>query len=148
MTSFNGVMNVLVHVPHTTAELQNCESEYSMAGFPGCINSSTDATHIPLDKITVSSSWQAHSGYKAGSKTTTRTYNLTVNHCRQIIHTTSGHPGRRNEKTLIRFDTFMVNLHDGALDDMTDFTLKRRNEGSTAAAVTTGDGNETIESRM
>jgi hypothetical protein len=35
-----------VRMPQTTADLRNCESEYAVAGFPGCIGS-TDATHIP-----------------------------------------------------------------------------------------------------
>ncbi|KAI2503815.1 Plant transposon protein [Fragilaria crotonensis] len=110
--------------PPNTADLRNCESEYAVAGFPGCIGS-TDATHIPLDKVTASFR-QAHLGYKMGSDATTRTYNLTVNHRRQILHTTTGHPGRWNDKTLVRFDSFMADLRDGAFDDMVDFTLKRR----------------------
>ena len=55
-----------------------------MAGFPGCIGS-TDETHIPLvDNKVTASSRQAHIGYKLGSDATTRTYNLTINHRRQI----------------------------------------------------------------
>jgi DDE superfamily endonuclease len=112
-----------VHMPHTTSDLQNCESEYAMAGFPGCIGS-TDATHIPLDKVTAAFR-QTHIGYKMGSETTSRTYNLTVNHRRQILHTTTGHPGRWNDKTLIRFDTFMSDLRDGVFDERVNFELKR-----------------------
>jgi hypothetical protein len=55
-----------------------------------------------------------------------RTYNLTCNHRRQILHTTSGHPGRWNDKTLIRFDTFISELRDGGLDDKMDFELRTR----------------------
>jgi len=93
-------------VPQTVEELQDCENEYDIAGFPGCIGS-TDATHIPLEKVCVSLR-QAHLGFK--SKSTMRTYNLTCNHRRKILHTTSGHPGRWNDKTLVRFDSFMSNL--------------------------------------
>jgi DDE superfamily endonuclease len=127
-----------VKMPQTIDDLRNCESEYSVAGFPGCVGS-TDATHIPLDKVTASFR-QAHLGYKQGSDVTTRTYNLTVNHRRQILHTTTGHPGRWNDKTLIRFDSFMSDLRDGAFDDMIDFTLKRGKKDDTAAANT--DENE------
>jgi hypothetical protein len=38
-----------VSTPRTVEELRECEREYSIAGFPGCIGS-TDATHIPLEK--------------------------------------------------------------------------------------------------
>ncbi len=114
-----------VCMPQSTAALQNCVCKYAVAGFPGCIGS-TDATHISLDKVTASSR-QAHLGYKIGSDTTTRTYNLTVNHCRQILHTTTGHPGRWNDKTLDRFDSFMADLRDIAFDEMMELTLKRKN---------------------
>jgi hypothetical protein len=39
-----------VSAPQTAHELQECEHEYRIAGFPGCIGS-TDATHIPLEKL-------------------------------------------------------------------------------------------------
>ena len=71
-----------------------------------------------------------------GSDTTTRTYNLTFNHRRQILHTTTGHPGRWNDKALIRFDSFMVDLRDGAFDKMVDFTLKRERKGDTGTVTT------------
>jgi hypothetical protein len=109
-----------VSVPQTVEELQDCENEYSIAGFPGCIGS-TNATHIPLEKVCVSLR-QAHLGFK--SKSTMRTYNLTCNHRRKILHTTSGHPGRWNHKTLVRFDTFMSNLRDGTFNDKMEFELK------------------------
>jgi hypothetical protein len=62
-----------VSVPQTVEELQDCGNEYNIAGFLGCIGS-TDAAHIPLEKVCVSLR-QAHLGFK--SKSTIRTYNLT-----------------------------------------------------------------------
>jgi hypothetical protein len=44
---------------------------------------------------------------------TTRTYNLTVNHCRKILDSTTEHPGLWKYKTLDRFDGFMQQLRDG-----------------------------------
>ena len=68
---------------------------------------------------------QAHLGAK--SKAMMRTYNLTCNHRRKILHTTEGHhPARWNDKTLIRFDSFMSELCDGALNDKMDFKLRTR----------------------
>ncbi|KAI2490256.1 Plant transposon protein [Fragilaria crotonensis] len=59
-----------VSAPHMVEELRDCEQEYNIAGFPpGCIGS-TDATHIPLEKVCVSLR-QAHLGFK--SKSTMRT---------------------------------------------------------------------------
>jgi hypothetical protein len=112
-----------VYMPQMVEELKDCENENNIAGFPGCIGS-TDATHIPLEKVCVSLR-QAHLGFK--SKRTMRTYYyLTCNHRRKILHTTSGHPGRWIDKTLVRFDLFMSNLCDGAFDDKMEIELKTR----------------------
>lgn len=111
-----------VSAPNTVEELKDCEREYSIAGFPGCIGS-TDATHIPLEKV-FTSMRQSHLGHKG--KATMRTYNLTCNHRRKILHTTQGHPARWNDKTLVRFDTFMLELRDGALNEQFDFELTTR----------------------
>ena len=52
---------------------------------------------------------------------TTRTYNLTVNHKREILHTTTGHPGRW--KTLARFDHFLDELRNGGFNEQILFEL-------------------------
>ena len=109
-----------VQLPKTLQDLRACEKEYSDAGFPGCVGS-TDATHIPLEKVSFGLR-QAHLGYKMSS--TSRTYNLTVNHRRQILHSTTGHPGRWNDKTLVRFDSFMAELRNGALNETMSFELR------------------------
>ena len=49
---------------------------------------------------------------------TTQTYNLTVNHKRQILHT-----GRWNNKTLARFDHFLDELQKGGFDEKVTFDL-------------------------
>ena len=108
-----------VKMPHFLQELQECEKAYRIAGFPGCIGS-TDATHIPLEKVSFTIR-QGHLGYKMSA--TTRTYNLTVNHKRQILHSTTGHPGRWNDKTVVRHDDFMDQLRRGSFDDMMRFVL-------------------------
>jgi hypothetical protein len=86
-----------------------------MAGFPGAVGS-TDATHVILERVS-NCNRQAHLGFK--SSHTARAYNITVNHRRQILSTTSGHPARWNDKTLQLFDPFMEQIHEGMiLDDL------------------------------
>jgi hypothetical protein len=98
-----------------------------MAGFPGAIGS-TDATHIMLERVLYCLR-QTHIGLKMSH--TARTYNITVNHRRRILATTSGHPARWNDKTLALFDNFMTDLKDGIIMDDILFDLYK----STAAAV-------------
>jgi hypothetical protein len=98
--------------------------EYSDAGFPGAVGS-TDATHVILERIP-NKHRQSHLGFK--STHTARAYNITVNHRRQILATTTGHPARWNDKTLAIFDPFMQGLHEGKILDDLEFDLYEYND--------------------
>jgi hypothetical protein len=94
----------------STAEEASVHShEYAQAGLPGCVGSS-DATHIVLEKVEYRLR-QSHLGFK--SSHTARSYNITVNHRRQILASTTGHPARWNDKTVVLFDDFIVALNEG-----------------------------------
>ena len=99
-----------VRIPSTLQVLKECELEYQKAGFPGCIGS-TDATHINMGKSNFGIC-QKHLGFKSKG-TTARTFNSTVNHRRRIIHSKTGHPGKWNDKTLVKFDGLMDQLRRG-----------------------------------
>jgi hypothetical protein len=116
-----------IRPPTTCDEARHHTSEYSMAGFPGAIGS-TDATHIMLERVQYRLR-QTHIGFKMSH--TARTYNITVNHRRQILATTAGHPARWNDKTLALFDTFMTDLKDGHIMNDMFFNLYEENGGNT-----------------
>ncbi len=61
---------------------------------------------------------------------TTRTYNLTVNHKRRILNSTTGHPGRSNDKTLVRFDGCVSQLQSGEFNNKLTFELKTKQGSS------------------
>ena len=42
-------------------------------------------------------------------------FNVTVTHSHEVLHTTSGQPSTRNDKTLAHLDTFMQQLRNGSL---------------------------------
>jgi hypothetical protein len=105
--------------PTLYGEARTHIKEYEMAGFPGAVGS-TDATHVLLERVS-NRNRQAHLGFK--SSHTARAYNITVNHRRQILSTTSGHPARWNDKTLQLFDPFMEQLHQGKILDDHVFQL-------------------------
>jgi hypothetical protein len=108
-----------VITPRTNDEAKHHEKEMAMAGFNGAVGSS-DATHVGMEKC---SAWlsQAHSGPKL--KLPSRTYNMTVNHRRRILSSTSGHPARWNDKTLQLYDEFMKGLYNGDILDEFEFCL-------------------------
>jgi hypothetical protein len=85
-----------VVMPNNKEEAKKHMGEMSQAGFHGSVGSS-DATHVGMEKC---SHWlaQAHSGPKLNMPS--RTYNITTNHRRRILGTTTGHPARWNDKTL------------------------------------------------
>ena len=89
--------------PTTAAEFNDIMSEFQEAGMPGCMGS-CDATHIVLEKCSARLKNQ-HSGGKLAH--TARAYQITVSHRRQILATTQGFPGRWNDKTIVRFDTYV-----------------------------------------
>ena len=116
--------NKYVITPTTSEEAKTHTTEMTMAGFPGCIGS-TDATHVAMETCAYRLR-QMHLGFKLPYPC--RAYNLTANHRRYIMHTTSGHPSRWNDKTLQQFDTLMVQLQSGELLGDLTFELYDRND--------------------
>jgi len=51
--------------------------------------------------------------FGAKSSYTTRTFNLTCNHCRRILHSTTGGPGHWNDQTMVRLDQFISGIRNG-----------------------------------
>ena len=115
-----------VKYPKTSAELDNNSNEFEIAGMHGAIGS-MDACHVIIEKCTHRLK-QNHLGGK--SKQTARSYNLTCNHRRQILHTTSGHPARWNDKTVVLYDELARGLRNGSiLEDNTFELLQKENDG-------------------
>ena len=56
-----------------------------------------------------------HKGHK--SKSASRTYNITVDHRRQILATTSGHSGSFNDKTTVLHYEFVTDMKSRAILD-------------------------------
>jgi hypothetical protein len=128
-----------IRPPQNCSEARQHTSEYTMAGFPGAIGS-TDATHIMLERVQYRLR-QTHIGFKMSH--TARTYNITVNHRRQILATTTGHPARWNDKTLALFDNFMTDLKDGIIMNDMHFDLYE----NTTASVGPGDATAAVTTR-
>ena len=102
-----------------TEDATHHTAEYKLAGFPGAIGS-TDATHIQIERLPARFQ-NSHMGFKMSH--TARTYNVTVNHRRQILSSTPGHPARWNDKTLATLDDFMQKMYRGATFDECVFNL-------------------------
>ena len=110
-------MHVLT--PVNLAEAQSNMAEYSEAGFPGCFRAS-DCTHITTERCEYNLK-NNHLGAK--NSHTTRTFNLTCNHRWRTLHTTRGGPGRWNDMTMVRFDTFFTDIRAGRILTDNEFEL-------------------------
>jgi hypothetical protein len=104
-----------VVMPKTAEDVKDHMLEMASAGFPGN-GGSTDATHVMSERIS-NAQQQSNKSWKLGC--TARTFNLTCNHRRKILSTTSGHPARWNDKTLQIFDPLMQGIDKG--DILGDF---------------------------
>ncbi|GAX18038.1 hypothetical protein FisN_25Hu012 [Fistulifera solaris] len=118
----------------TEYNLSNDRTEYAYAGFPGAVGS-LDATHVSLERCTMSSAIQ-HKGFKLTH--TARTYNITVNHRRYIMSTTKGCPASWNDKSIIRFDKLAMGAKDTDEYDYLSFGLYERVEGGTRVQTYNG----------
>jgi len=116
-----------VVAPVRIDEARSNMHEYAVAGFPGCVGS-TDCTHIVTERCEFNLK-NNHLGPK--SSHTTRTFNLTCNHRRRILHTTDGGPGRWNDQTMVRLDNFIMGIRESSiLRDHTFELLSRDDDGN------------------
>jgi Plant transposon protein len=100
--------SIYCNPPETDAEISSTMAVYNRLGFPGCIGS-TDCVHIRWE-CCASGDRFLHKG-KEGYPTLS--YEVTVDHTSKIIAVTHGFPGTRNDQTIVRFDGFVTDIHDG-----------------------------------
>lgn len=120
-----------VTMPTNSETASSHMHEMTIAGFAGAV-ASTDATHIVMEKCKHNLK-QYHISHKLNHAA--RTYNMTVNHRRRILHTTNGHPARWNDKTIILFDDFVRGIYDGRLLDEVEFELLETDESGNEVKV-------------
>ncbi|KAG7345430.1 DDE superfamily endonuclease [Nitzschia inconspicua] len=113
-----------VLAPTTLEHAKQQGNEYTMAGLAGAVGS-MDATHVLCHKVEHKLR-QSHLGFKLNG--TARTYNLVCNHRRRILSTTTGHPARWNDKTIVKFDSFVMGLYNGDNVANVPFELYEYNE--------------------
>jgi Plant transposon protein len=119
--------NTYVKFPRNAIQCKDVSIDTDAAGFHGCVGS-TDATHITMMRCPVSRA-NEHRGPKECLPA--RTYNITVNHRRQILNTTKGHPSRWNDKTLTHYDEFIKLIKEGNILADNKFTLYKRSDNNT-----------------
>jgi DDE superfamily endonuclease len=110
---------LFVQMPTNAEQYKVSQRLYHTGGLTGA-GFSTDATNVIMWRCSHNLK-QAHLGFKQSHPA--RTYNVTTNHCRRILYSTSGHPSRWNDKTLAHFDEFMQAVRTGKILQDVTFTL-------------------------
>ena len=85
---------------------------------------SCDCTHIIIERCQYNLKNNHFGGKNA---LTTRTFNLTCNHHCHILHTTNRGPGRWDDQSMVRLDTFVSGICNGSVLDESNFKLLAHN---------------------
>ena len=101
------IMGDYVYPPTTSAQIRNVTETYRMVGLPGCIGSA-DVVHVGWDRCPAG----LRSMFVGKEGVPTIAYEMVCDHRRRILSVTPGHPGARNDKTIVRFDGFIQEVHD------------------------------------
>ncbi len=93
--------------------------EFKEAGLPRCIGS-TDCTHFTTKRCKYN---LKNNHLSPKSSHTTWTFNLTCNHRRRILHSTTGRPGRWNDQTMVRLVRLISGIWDSTILEDLEFEL-------------------------
>lgn len=106
--------------PTNEAEAKTSLDTYRRLGMPGAVGS-TDCTHVHWARCPI----MKQSTHVGKEKYATLSYEVTCAHNRWIIHVTNGHPGARNDKTIVKTDEFVQALKCGDVLGDVKFVLYR-----------------------
>ena len=105
--------------PTNAAEAADSLEVYRRLGFPGAVGS-VDCTHVLWGRCPA----QQHSAYSGKEKKPTVAYEVTVDHTRKILYVSIGHPGSRNDKTIVKTDEFVQKLKNKDILQDVEFELR------------------------
>ena len=120
-----------VNYPKNAEQATTHVKEFKIAGMSGGVGS-MDATHIMMEKCSHRLK-QNHLGGK--SKQACRSFNLTANHRREMLHSTSGHPSRWNDKAIVLIDEFATQIRKGKVMMDNVFELMDHDDNGEACSV-------------
>ena len=96
-----------IYYPLTAIEAADNLAVYNRLGFPGAVGS-VDCTHVLWGRCPA----QFQNTYTGKAKKATVAYEVTVNHSGKCLHISAGHPGSRNDKTIVKTDKLVMDLKD------------------------------------
>lgn len=116
-----------IYYPTTAAEAVDNLAVYARLGFPGAIGS-VDCTHVRWFRCPA----LFQNSYSGKEKKATVAYEVTVNRSGRCLHISAGHPGSRNDKTIVRTDKLVMDLKDNKILQDVEYKLFK---ASTSASI-------------
>lgn len=111
-----------IHPPESDSDIEFAEKSYRLAGTPGAIGS-VDCVHLHYDRCPA----QERSSYDGPKGHPTISYEMVVGHNRRIYSLTPGWPGTTSDKTIVKHDDFVMQMHEGGLYSDKEFLLCHEN---------------------
>jgi hypothetical protein len=106
--------------PKDPAQAATSMEVYRRLGFPGAVGS-VDCTHVHWARCPM----MKQSTHTGKEKYPTLSYEVTCAHNRRILYVTCGHPGARNDKTIVKSDEFVQSVHRKLILSDVKFTMYR-----------------------
>ena len=96
-------------MPETQEELETISKDYAETGLPGCCGS-MDVVHTGWDKCPseLTPLFKGKEGYPSLA------FQVIVSHRRKVLYVSLSFPGARNDKQIVKVDSFPVSLHNGS----------------------------------
>jgi hypothetical protein len=107
--------------PPTGDDLRVQMHIFARCGHPGAVFSA-DVVHIGWDQCP-SGEFSLHKGKEGFC---TRAFQVSVTHLKRIVACTKGHPGARNDKTIVRYDQFILDIKEKRLWNGILWKLRKR----------------------
>ena len=107
-----------IYYPVTAADAADNLAVYARLGFPGAIGS-VDCTHVRWFRCPA----LFQNSYSGKDKKATIAYEVTVNHSGRCLHISCGHPGARNDKTIVKTDKLVMDLKDNKILQDVEYKL-------------------------
>lgn len=107
-----------IFYPSTAVDAAENLSVYARLGFPGAIGS-VDCTHVRWLRCPA----LFQNTYSGKEKKATVAYEVTVNHSGRCLNVSVGHPGSRNDKTIVKTDKLVMDLRDRKILQDVEFKL-------------------------
>jgi hypothetical protein len=130
--------SIWVKPPQTPEEIEQVMAVYEQLGIPGAIGS-TDVTHVRWDMCPA----QLRHLYAGKGGFPTVAFEVTVDHAGRVLAVSRGHPGARNDKTIVRFDGYVSKLRRGEIYNDVTYVLRERKIAADGTVTVT----ETVHQR-